>query len=492
MKYLVSVFSSSDRVSTDLFFENLKADRESNKNLKTRGTLLLIISIPNNSVDSDSKRTQNADENENMGNEFFELCHESLAVLLKERNLSQAELAHRLDMSKKTVQRWINRTTRRISAETLHQLAEALGTQAERLTRSTEKIQIRPFNAGLKELTTEEYLIRVRLNCDWHSYQKILLSFPAQEIPSLQQVLLFKNLGVANIYLGKLRAAKTYLQKSLAVAKTLDDESNQAMIYSWLAIREALIGNLSEAFLNIQKAEEKLPANAKSIVKSTFYFIKGRIFFHAENTTEAKMWVRKAIRENYHAPEGSLRVTAVFYAHLAWVYLRDHDLHNARIALRRTQFYAEKIGWVRGVAIAHTSLAFIDRLKNLDSSDLAPNLRRGRQLYKSSQGLPLDMRLEQVEFILSLLNEDYEKAKIWAQRRLTASQATPIFLAYAILDVLFLTKLNPGIFQLRPSLIEKAQAVFSDNSLTKSVASLDFLLSKKSITREDFIKHYIF
>lgn len=431
-------------------------------------------------------------ENENMGNEFFELCHESLAVLLKERDLSQAELAHRLDMSKKTVQRWINRTTRRISAETLHQLAEVLGTPIERLTRSTEKIQICPFNAGLKELTTEEYLIRVRLNADWHSYQKILLSFPAQEIPSQQQVLLFKNLGVANIYLGKLRAAKSFLQKSLAVAKTLDDQNSQAMIFSWLAIREALSGNLNEAFLNVEKAEEKLPTNAKPITKSTFYFIKGRIFYHAENTAEAKKWVRKAIRENYKSPEGSLRTTAIFYAHLAWIYLRDHDLRNARIALRRTQFYAEKMGWVRGMAIAHTSLAFIDQLKNLASAELSPNLRRGRQLYKSSQGLPLDMRLEQVEFILGVLSEDFEKAKIWAQRRLTASQSSPIFLAYSILDVLFLTKLSPGIFQLRPSLVEKAQAVFNENNLTRSAATLEFLLSKKSITREDFIKYYLF
>ncbi|MNL50731.1 hypothetical protein D3C87_1737700 [compost metagenome] len=102
------------------------------------------------------------------------------------------------------------------------------------------------------------------------------------------------------------------------------------------------------------------------------------------------------------------------------------------------------------------------------------------------------MRLEQVEFIIGILNEDYEKAKIWAQRRLTASQSSPIFLAYSILDVLFLTKLSPGIFQLRPSLIEKAQLIFNENNLTKSAASLEFLLAKKSITREDFIKHYIF
>jgi transcriptional regulator with XRE-family HTH domain len=427
-----------------------------------------------------------------MGNEFFELCHESLAVLLKERDLSQAELAHRLHMSKKTVQRWINRTTRRISAETLHQLAEALGTPVESLTRSAEKIQIRPFNAGLKELTTDEYIIRVRMSADWHSYQKILLSFPAQEIPSQQQILLFKNLGIANIYLGKMRAAKSFLQKSLAVATTLDDNPNQAMIYSYLAIREALSGNIIEALHSIELAEEKLPANAKSIIKSTFYFMKGRVFYHAENTTEAKKWIRKAIRENYKAPEGSLRNTAVFYAHLAWVYMREKDLRNAGIALRRTLFYAEKIGWVHGLAIAHTSLAFIDKIKDSNSDELASSLRRGRQLRKSSQGLPLDMRLDQVEFILSVLNEDYEKAKVWAQRRLTASQSSPLFLSYAILDVLFLTKLSPVFFLLRPILNEKAQALFHDNDLKKSSASLDFLLSKKSISREDFIKHYIF
>lgn len=459
---------------------------------KTRGTSPLILRGPHISVDSRSKSTQNADEIKNMGNEFFELCHESLAVLLKERDISQAELAHRLHMSKKTVQRWINRTTRRISAETLHQLAEALGTPKERLTRSTEVIQIRPFNMGLRELTTEEYLIRVRLSADWHSYQKILLSFPAEEIPSQQQVLLYKNLGIANIYLGKMRAAKSFLQKSLAVAVTLDDTSHQTMIYSWLAIREALSGNISAAFANIQIAEDKLPANAKSIIKSTFYCLKGRVHYLSEDGAEAQKWIRKAILENFRAPEGSLRMTALFYAQLSWVYLRENDFSKAYVTLRRTQFYAEKMGWVRGLAVAHLSLAFLGKMKDPECSEISINLRRGRKLHKSSQSLPLDMRLEQVEFILSLLNEDFEKAKVWAQRRLTASQSSPVFLAYSILDVLFLTKLSPSTFQLRPSLIEKAQAVFSQNNLNKASASLDFLLNKKSITREDFLRYYVF
>jgi hypothetical protein len=113
-------------------------------------------------------------------------------------------------------------------------------------------------------------------------------------------------------------------------------------------------------------------------------------------------------------------------------------------------------------------------------------------LHKSSIGLPLEMRLEQAEFIFHILVEDFEKAKIWAQRRLTASQTSPLYLAYAIMDVLFLTKLSPGIFPLRPSFIEKAQAVFRENKLTKSAASLEFLINTKTIGREDFIKHYIF
>lgn len=427
-----------------------------------------------------------------MGNEFFELCHESLAVLLKERNLSQAELAHRLDMSKKTVQRWINRTTRRISAETLEKLAEVLNAPAERLTRSGEKIQIRPFHAGLKELTTEDYLVRVRISGEWESYLKILLSFPIDETPSQQQALVYKNVGIANIYLGKLRAAKNALQKSISLAQTLQDEEIQILSHSWLALRDELYGSPSDAQSNIEKAESLLNSDSRPMVKAVFYFLKGRVLYHGENNADAHKYMRMAISQTYMAPEGSLRITAIYYMHLSWAQLRDRNYAKAKSSLRRVRFYAEKTGWVRGQAIAHLTSAVLDSQVNPDCPEILRSLKRGRGLRRSAKEIPLETQLEQAEFVLSILNQDFEKAKIWVQKRITASQSSPLLTANAIMDALFLNRLCPGIFTIRPSIIEKAEKLFAANNLIQSTRNLNYLLGTEKISREDFIKKYIF
>lgn len=427
-----------------------------------------------------------------MGNEFFELCHESLAVLLKERNLSQAELAHRLRMSKKTVQRWINRTTRRISAETLEQLAQVLGAPTERLTRTSEKIQIRPFHAGLKELTTEDYLIRVRISGEWESYLKILQSFPIDEIPTQQQALVYKNIGIANIYLGKLRAAKNSLQKSVSLAQTMQDDEMQVLAHSWLALRDELYGSPSEAKENLDKAESLLTSDSRPIVKAVFYFLKGRVLYHGENNAEAHKYIRMAISETYKAPEGSLRITAIYYMHLSWAHLRDKDYNKAKNSLRRVRFYAEKTGWVRGQAISYLTSAILDSQVNPECPKLMQSLKKGRGLYRSAKEFPLETQLEQAEFVLSVLSQNFEKAKTFVQKRITASQSSPLLTAHAIMDAMFLNRLCPGIFVLRPSIIEKAEKLFAANNLTHSTRNLNYLLGTEKITREDFIKNYIF
>ncbi|MFS4458707.1 helix-turn-helix domain-containing protein [Bdellovibrio sp. HCB2-146] len=428
-----------------------------------------------------------------MGTEFFELCHETLSSLLKEKELTQAELAHRLSISKKTIQRWVNRTTRRVSHDTLTQLATALGTTAEKLIRSAEKIQVRPYNTGLKELTSEEYLLKVRLTADWASYRRILASYIADDLPSQQQAVLFKNLGIASLYLGKLRAGKTYLEKSISIAKTLGDRDTKSLSYSWLAVREELNGNLHEASMLVQKAESLLSAKSCAITISTFHFLKGRLFFHSEKYDQAIVSMKQAIIESYKSETpGVLLMTAVFYLHLTWVYLRQRDLQNATIALNRVQRLAEKIGWVRGQAIIHLSYATISLLKNEYCPLAKGRVKKGRSLNKLAPRRPLDSRLEQLEFIHHIANGDFEKAKDVALMRLSWAQPCQLYTSYAILDCLFLSKLSPQILVVRASLVEKAQRVFRENQLQESTEAIEFLLSAPSITIEDFLNRYLF
>lgn len=429
-----------------------------------------------------------------MNTELIEIDPAALRKLLEAHSLSRIEFAEKLGISTKTVQRWINESVRRVRPDTLEKMAAVFQTKPDELRKNSVPIEFRPINRALEEICSENFLNRIRAGDEFPSYLKLLKSFNPSELCSAQKLTLYIHIGLTSFHLQKTKSSRMYFDEALKIANCLNEPEKAISILTWSALRENFSGNHKEAEGLIELSETYLAQTKGSLsARCEHIFRKAQIFYQNENSAAAVPLLREAILLEYKIrPVIDAYKLGIKYFHLSECYLRMRDYANAERALLKTYKMSEKCGWVRGQSYSHYSLAIIKLFKGEDLEQVRFSMNKARQLKAFTGPQRINTKAEHREFIYLIGKEKYDEAKALVLLNIRNSRRYSYFLSYAILDGLFLTKIAPQHFQMRPSLIARAEDYFRRNNLPQSLKTLENLKNREFISYQDILELYVF
>lgn len=426
-----------------------------------------------------------------MSSELIEIDPNALRALLRARGFTRYDLAKKLDMSTKTVQRWLNESVRRIRVDTLEKLAAALDVSPEQLKKSTTSIAQRATNKALEELTSRDFVKKIRTNGDWQNYLNILKSFAPHTLSSEQRLDLFKHIGISSYYLRKFRACRMYLNQATDIANTLKLPSEQLDILNWHALREESTGNFVEAQGYFDKAENILAQIEDPLAQALFYYKKGRLLYQMEKYDEALSYSKKSILLEYSSEDSTPMLNiALNYLQLGTTYLRIKNYSKAHAMFIRNVHTAEKAGWVRGIFFAQFYLGLLQEMKNPGSTN--SHFGKARMIQKLGSDKRYDHRTAQMEFIYLVLQHRHDEAKHNLTLRLKKNRNSRLHFSYTVLDALFLEKLQPGLLHVRRSYVEVAGDFFKRNHIHQGLALIKTLTDASDIKVSQFLELYPF
>lgn len=428
-----------------------------------------------------------------MTTELIEIDAAALIQLLKNNSLTKQDLAQRLGISTKTVQRWINETVRRVRAETLGRIAHELGATPDQLRKSSVPLELRPINRVLEEICSETFVTRIRATDEYESYLRLLKSFNPQDLCSAQRLTLYFHIGQTTFFLGRIRASRLYLDEALKIAQALNDPNRIIAILTWAALREDFGGRRDEARQLIERCESYLHyTGEKSRPVSEYLFRKAHILYQSEHVEEAIPIIRESILIEYRNPAPTTFRLSMKYYHLSECYLRLKDFHKAQAALVKCLRMAERCGWVRGQAYCHFGFATIKMFTKADCPSVRASYNKAKLLCAHTSPDRINTRAEQREFIYLVIKGQLSEARAMIMNNIRLNRRFIYSLSGAILDGLFFSKVAPEVFTLRPSLIERAKDYFEKNNLQKSLQAVHTLQSKSKITIPELLELYVF
>ncbi len=426
-----------------------------------------------------------------MSSELIEIDPVALRALLVARGLSRYDLAQKLHISTKTVQRWLNESVRRIRIDTLDKLAMALDVTPERLKKSATSISNRTTNKALEELCSDAFVKRVRTTGDWLHFLNVLKSFNANSLSSEQRLDLSKHIGICSFYLKKFRACRLYLNQAYAIADALDLPMEKLEITSWHAMREQSLGNFREARNHFNKAEVLLKHTIDPTIHAIFYLKKARLLHQTEQYEESITYNKRALILEYKQKTHPNMLNISFkYLQLGVTYLRMHNYSKARTMFLRTLRAAEKAGWVRGICFGHFYLGVIYKISEKNSPQVNKHFGKARILHHFSDTHRHDTRAGQIEFLYFLNNHKYEESKNNVIQRFKKTRNSRLHFSYTVLDALILQKLQPSLLNIRVSYIETAKEFFIKNDISYGLKVLELLRKKSALTTQEVFEIY--
>ena len=426
-----------------------------------------------------------------MSSELIEIDPNALRALLRARGLTRYDLAKKLDMSTKTVQRWLNESVRRIRLDTLEKLAAALDTNPDQLKKSSTSIAQRTTNRALEELTSRDFVKKIRTTGDWQNYLNILKSFAPHTLSSELRLSLYKYIGISSYHLRKFRACRMYLNQAIQIADTLEIPTEQLDIMNWQALREETTGNFAEAQRYFDKAEQLLTEIDDPCCHALFYYKKSRLFHQMERYEEALICAKKSILLDYSNPDAPPMLNiALNYLQMGTTYLHLRNYAKARVMFLRNIQTAEKAGWVRGIFFAHFYLGLLQAIK--ESRLTNSHFGKARMILKLGANKRYDHRIAQFEFIYLVLQKRYDEAKHNIAVRLKKNRNSRLHFSYTVLDALLLEKLKPELLHVRRSYVEVAIEFFKRNHTFQALELTKKLTDSPRLEISQFLELYPF
>lgn len=422
---------------------------------------------------------------------YFNIDQGIIRSLIRARKLSNVQIAKRLNVSTKTIQRWTNGTVLRIRAEVLNDLAEILSTTpAELIVKDQDTVRVKPANKLVKSITTDDYFLHVRATEDWHNYIETLQSIALEELPNLQEIKVIKCLGAAYLYLGILHSAKEHLDKARMKALNFKKHEVLIEIYAWFAFYEEMKGGMQECFRWIEDAEKLVGDETSERSRGLLDFFKGTLLLSADRLSEAEPVLRRALRRAHNKGHSDGVRVAIVYPYLGWLYLRQRRFAKARAVFARSLEFAIRAGWPKGVAISKMALAIVEGILLNQTGVPARTLGKAKRYYELTPFRALESRFEQLQFFYGVAIGDFDHAAKYLAERKRLARSIPLRSAHLTLDSLFLAKLQSK--NLSEESVEQARLAFQKNGLHAAIEILNWLQSVSKIECEDFLGKYRF
>ncbi|MCB1185753.1 helix-turn-helix transcriptional regulator [bacterium] len=177
------------------------------------------------------------------------LNNEALSRIIAEREVKQWLLARRIGVDRKTITRWINGKTQRISRDNITRLAEELACSVDDLTvkDTLEALGTREDRwAAARQLRDKDLVNMVGSSYNWDLAESLIRSNIDVEMPADLQASLYIKLARCGMYSHKPDLVKSSAE--IAVNRATDAEDESLILYAkqLLGTYYLMIGNMGE------------------------------------------------------------------------------------------------------------------------------------------------------------------------------------------------------------------------------------------------------
>lgn len=422
-----------------------------------------------------------------MSTESYILHHDIFLQLIREQKLSHAAIAKHLKISTKTVQRWVNKSSKKIKKEQLKDLADLLQTDTTQLIQNKNRLRISPANKALEVLLSDPYMQKNHCDEDWRNYLKILKHFKNVDLPTHQALLLHKAVGRSFLNLGSLRAGKAYLKAAWDQLQLNKDhllgENLSFELQIEMALTEYFQGDIEKTQQHLRKISSSfLSVPVFSLSKVRYQLLQGHLHYHQAKYKDAEELFRGALLYCFTHNKSCLIEVAQLYQALGLLYFKTGSLTKSFSSFRKMGTVSQKIEWRRGICTAQMLLKLS---KNFHSNDISTFKSQWRYLPASR----MHSLFEKAQLAQHVLEGKYDIADQLLKYRKEQAKFSPLLTAQINLETALLNRVSSGRF--KPAIhLRDTENFLNKNDLFDLLDTLKLISAQETIQEQDFLRLY--
>lgn len=406
---------------------------------------------------------------------YSQLNSEALKLRVKKVNITQAELATRLGVNIKTVQRWVNGHITRVRTETVQQLSDILICPLDEISHAHNEIKVLVKNKVLEALLSEDIVQLLYSTKHWDSYLIALKEFEHSDLATVQQAQLFLHIGYIQYQLGCYRSAQRYMNKAIHGARVLQDPKMLIKALCFSSSNHVVLGDVKIAEQELQKAVQIEGENSSPLLRAEISYRQAKIFLVRNDFVIAGQLLRNSIALELRTRMYSRRGLSVKYIQLARLELRQGNLSRAERFYMRAGEYAQKSNLRVAEAVACYGRALLAAMK--DQKDrVSVLLLRARKLVGGMSEIQKNQKLLQIEFMFAFYAKDYARCSEIINLRYKMNRRSKLLVVNTVKMALLLDRISDGAFPVRRVWIVRCQRYLSTLSNNINQAHFRVLL----------------
>ncbi|WP_415064358.1 helix-turn-helix domain-containing protein [Bdellovibrio sp.] len=387
---------------------------------------------------------------------YAQLNSEALKLRLKDQDITQAELAERLEVNIKTVQRWVNGHVTKVKTETAQKMSEILKCSLEEIIFPEKTVRVLVKNKVLEQLFSKDIVRALHSTKRWDSYLSILKEFENSPLPTEQEAQLFMHIGYIKYQLGLYRSSKRYLNKALEAAEAVQNVRMIVHVLCYQSSNFLMLGEVDEAVSALEKALKLSEDASQTALLSEILYRKSKIYLTKNDFVTANTLLRQSIALELRATQSARRGLALKYIQLARLEIRRKNFSLARKYYRRAEMHARRSNFRITEAVAHYGHALTALLFN-DNVLAQKHLRRARQLVGGRAEIQKNQKLLQIEFMFALHDKNYALCQKILQLRYSLNRRSKLLVVNTVKMALLLERVSKKAYPVRESWILTAK-----------------------------------
>ena len=425
-----------------------------------------------------------------MKNSSMRIDPDLLKQKLIEKNLRHIDVANKLKINSKTVQRWVNGYVTRTNIETVRELTRILKCDLQEICQSLVVAEDRPTNAVLKTLLSPPTLRTFRNTEEYLILLDLLSKFKVDEISTSQ----FSEMRLAQGYfkykLGRYRSARRFLNEAVTTAAATKNERTHLLASSYLGSVHKADGRYLQAEKILANSLRQALAFGDQAVIADIEYRRGSLYIAQGEFTLAEQTIKRSLLRELKLPRATTRGPALKYIQLARLAFRRLNLTLAKRYYERASKHASRRGSHHTEGVAHYALALIYYMQG-DSKQAEQQLRRARLLFFEPEGQFTNQKLLQIEFIYALYDKRYDRAETILRARYKLNRHSPTLIVEVVKSAVLLERVSNGKFKCRATWRARADKYIQDFHLTYRAEQIKKIPAVKSVTFENIIQYLI-
>lgn len=387
---------------------------------------------------------------------FSQINPEALRRHLKNQKMSQTELANRLGVNIKTVQRWVNGHVLKVKLETVEQLSQVLQCSKSDISCPLKVVNVGPKNKILEELFSQEIIHALNSTKQWNSYLKVLKEFEEAALPTEQEAQLYFHLGYIQYQLGCYRSAKRYYTRAASKAEALQSNWMIIRVKCYSSTNLLMLGEIKQALQILEEAEELNQVEGDLSLLSEIYYRRAKLYLTNHEFDKASTLLRRSIFLEIKSCAYNARGVSLKYIQLARLELRRNQYDKALRFYVRAESHAYRRNMRTNEAVANYGKAFV-YLLNERSEDASLSLKKARRLAGGASEIERCQKFLQIEFMFAMHQKNYERCAKVLSARYRMNRRSKLLVVNTVKTAVLLDRVSKGTYPVRPQWLARAQ-----------------------------------